>query len=155
MKKGGFCSIWSNWISTTVSSLCHFRTCSFRAPLLFDKLAAKPPAPQGYRPGTRSRTWASAKWLACIYNNNRIQLPHNKRDHSQQLEYFVGLGLTLNHSMIHDPLNDAWTLGTQAAVGFRRYRWNINIPHAVPVNCEFMPKLVPGIWTQIAQVVAK
>jgi hypothetical protein len=33
-----------------VSSLHLLRTCSFRGPHPFDKLAAKPPAPQGYRP---------------------------------------------------------------------------------------------------------
>ena len=34
---------------------CFFRTCSFRGPLLLDKLAAKPPAPQGFKPKTRGK----------------------------------------------------------------------------------------------------
>ena len=55
MKISGFCCKWSNRITATVSSLPLLRTCSFRGPLSLDKLAAKPPAPQGYRPRTRSK----------------------------------------------------------------------------------------------------
>ena len=52
VKRSGFCSLWSSWISTTVSFLPLPRTCSFRGPLLLDILAAKPPVPQGFRPWT-------------------------------------------------------------------------------------------------------
>ena len=64
-----FCSICSYWIFTTVSSLPLLRTCSFRGPHLFDKLAAKPPAPQGYRPRTRSKPNMSLSEMIVILHH--------------------------------------------------------------------------------------